>query len=70
MDCLIGERLIVQIDGGHHVGAQRTSDIDHDARLMLRGYHVIRVSYVQLMHRWPEVQLLIMTAIAQGLHRA
>jgi very-short-patch-repair endonuclease len=70
VDFLIGERLVVQIDGGHHVGAQRDADIAHDAALMLLGYHVIRVSYEQVVHRWPEVQDLVMHAVAQGLHRA
>lgn len=70
VDLLIGERLVLQIDGGHHVGAQRTRDIEHDAQLMLMGYHVIRVGYEQVMHRWPDVQELIMRAVAQGLHLA
>ena len=70
VDVLIGERLVLQIDGGHHVGPQRTRDNEHDALLMLRGYHVIRVGYEQVMHRWPEVQELITHAVAQGLHRA
>ncbi|MFN3948274.1 DUF559 domain-containing protein [Microbacterium sp.] len=70
VDFLIGDRLVVQIDGGHHVGAQRTDDIRHDAALMLLGYHVIRISYEQVMNRWPEVQERVMQAVAQGLHRA
>ncbi|MFT4221098.1 MAG: DUF559 domain-containing protein [Microbacterium sp.] len=70
VDFLIGERLVLQIDGGTHVGAQRTSDIRHDALLMLRGYHVIRVGYEQVINDWPGVQEMIMRAIAQGLHRA
>lgn len=70
VDFLIGERLVMQIDGGHHVGTQRTSDIRHDALLMLNGYHVIRIGYEQLMHQWPHVQAMIMTAIAQRLHVA
>lgn len=70
VDFLIGERLVLQIDGGHHVGAQRASDNAHDAALMLRGYHVIRVGYDQVVNRWPEVQEMILAAIAQGLHRA
>lgn len=70
VDLLIGERLVLQIDGGHHVGAQRSSDIEHDARLKLRGYHVIRVSYDQVMNGWPRVQALIMDAVARGLHLA
>ncbi|KXC07285.1 endonuclease domain-containing protein [Microbacterium hominis] len=70
VDFLIGARLVFQIDGGTHVGAQRTSDIAHDAELMLLGYHVIRVGYAQVVHRWHEVQALVMRAVAQGLHIA
>jgi len=70
VDFLIGERLVIQIDGGHHVGPQRSSDIAHDAELMLRGYHVIRIGYEQLMHGWPEVQSLILAAVAQRRHLA
>ena len=67
VDVLIGDRLVLQIDGGTHVGVQRTSDISHDALLMLNGYHVIRVGYVQIMESWHEVQELILQAVAQGL---
>lgn len=70
VDFLIGDRLVLQVDGGHHVGPQREQDIAHDAELMLRGYHVIRVGYTQVVERWHEVQDLIMRAIAPGLHRA
>ena len=70
VDALIGARLVVQIDGGHHIGAQRSEDIKHDAELTLLGYHVIRVSYTQMMFDWPMVQDLIMRAVAQGLHLA
>lgn len=70
VDLLIGDRLVLQIDGGHHVGAQRAEDNAHDAALMLLGYHVIRVGYGQVIDRWPDVQDLIMRAVAQGLHLA
>ncbi|TXK11330.1 DUF559 domain-containing protein [Microbacterium saccharophilum] len=70
VDLLIGDRLVLQVDGGHHVGAQRAEDNAHDAALMLLGYHVIRVGYGQVIDGWPEVQELIMRAVAQGLHRA
>ncbi|WP_292858718.1 endonuclease domain-containing protein [Microbacterium sp.] len=68
VDFLIGDRLVLQIDGGTHVGAQRDSDIRHDAQLLLLGYHVIRVGYDQVVNRWHEVQDLVMRAVAQGLH--
>lgn len=70
VDFLIGDRLVLQIDGGHHVGLQRAEDVAHDAALMLMGFHVIRVTYVQVIERWHEVQDLVMRAVAQGLHRA
>lgn len=70
VDALIGDRLVLQVDGGHHFGAQRSEDIRHDAELRLMGYHVIRISYQQLMHDWPMVQDLIMRAVAQSLHLA
>ncbi|MFS0895152.1 endonuclease domain-containing protein [Microbacterium sp. 179-I 3D3 NHS] len=70
VDALIGDRIVLQIDGAHHVGAQRSEDIRHDAALKLMGFHVIRVSYTQMMDEWPMVQDLVMRAVAQGLHRA
>ncbi|GAA3770350.1 hypothetical protein GCM10022240_23290 [Microbacterium kribbense] len=69
-DFLIGDRLVLQIDGGHHVDAQRSADIAHDAELILHGYSVIRVGYDQVVNHWEDVQDRILTAIAQGLHLA
>lgn len=70
VDFLIGDRLVLQIDGGHHVGAQREADIEHDSELMLLGYHVVRVGYWQIIDRWHTVHDVITRAVAQGLHRA
>lgn len=70
VDVLLGARLVVQLDGGHHVGAQRTSDIAHDAVLTMLGYHVLRFGYQQVINDWPFVQAMIMQAIAQGLRIA
>lgn len=70
VDFLIGARLVLQIDGKHHVGRQRASDNEHDAILRLMGFHVIRVGYIQITEDWPGVQSLIMQAVALGLHLA
>lgn len=70
VDFLLGDRLVLQIDGGSHIGMQREADNAHDAELMLLGYHVIRVGYAQVMHRWHDVQDTVARAVAQGLHRA
>ena len=68
VDFLIGDRLVLQIDGATHAGEQRDVDNYHDALLKLMGYHVIRVGYHQVVDRWHEVQDLLMRAVAQGLH--
>lgn len=70
VDFLIGDRLVLQVDGGTHVGPQRTADIEHDAVQMLHGYHVIRVGYDQIINDWPSVQDAVLRAVAQGLHLA
>lgn len=72
VDALVGDRLILQIDGWlhHSSSAQRTKDIAHDAELRLRGYTVLRFSYEQIVHRWGDVESIIRRALAAGLHRA
>lgn len=70
VDFLIDSRLVVQIDGKQHGGEQKVSDYRHDIELILRGYHVIRVAYTDVMYDWPAVQDSIMQAIARGLHLA
>lgn len=68
VDLLIGERLVLQIDGATHTGAQRDADNAFDAELALRGYTVIRVGYHQVMEDWAAVQRRIQEAVAQHLH--
>ena len=66
VDFLIDGWLVVQVDGSHHVDAQRESDVTHDAELIARGISVIRLGYRQLVHDWQRVQQLIMNALARG----
>jgi very-short-patch-repair endonuclease len=72
VDGLIGERLIVQLDGfAHHAeAAARRRDIEADARLRLRGYTVLRFDFVQVFMQPELVKDIVRAAIAQGLHRA
>ena len=72
VDLLIGERLVVQIDGWefHSSAADRSRDIRHDAKLKLAGYHVIRLSYADVVHGWAGIEAELQLAIAQHLHRA
>ena len=72
VDLLVGDRLVLQIDGYEHhsSSAQRAKDIAHDAELRLRGYTVLRLSYGQVVHDWPAVERRIRRALAAGLHLA
>lgn len=72
VDALIGDRLVIQLDGFefHSDAAQRRRDIAHDVRLTLMGYTVLRFDYAQVMFDWPYVQTSVLGAVAQGLHLA
>lgn len=72
VDVLIGERLVVQLDGfAHHSSpTERRRDIQADARLALLGYTVLRFDYYQIFFEPDEVVRTIRMSIAQGLHRA
>lgn len=70
VDILIGDRLVIQLDGRDHVGAQRSKDNAHDALLRSRDYTVLRFTYAEVVHRWPETQAAILDAIAHRLHLA
>lgn len=70
VDFLIGARLVVQIDGRHHEGAQRKSDRNHDAELSKRGYFVIRLGYAEVVYAWHSVEAQILDAVARKHHLA
>lgn len=70
VDALIGERLVVQLDGFefHSEPKDRRRDLRQDARLALLGYTVLRFDYQQVMFDPGYVQQTIVNAVAQGLH--
>lgn len=72
LDAVIGERLLVQLDGfAHHSNAQdRRRDIRADARLALRGFTTLRFDWYQVMFDWAFVERTLLLAVAQGLHLA
>jgi len=72
VDLLIGERLVIQIDGFefHSAPADRRRDIAHDAALVLRGCTVLRFDYHQILFDWDAVLRTVLDGVAQGLHRA
>lgn len=72
VDALIGDRLIVQLDGFafHSDAASRRRDIEADVRLRLLGYTVLRFDYQQVLFQPEMVQEAVRTAMSQGLHLA
>lgn len=68
VDALIGERLVVQLDGfAHHRAADRRRDLRHDTWLVLQGYTVLRFDYQQVLFDWDHVESTVSLAVAQGL---
>ncbi len=72
VDALLGDRLIVQLDGFafHSTAADRTRDAAHDRELVARGYTVLRFTYAEVLHDWPVVARAVSRALAQGAHLA
>lgn len=72
IDGLIGERLAVQIDGFEHHSspADRRRDLRQDARMLLRGFTVLRFDYFQVFFEPGYVVDTVLTALAQGAHKA
>jgi len=70
VDLLIGDHLVVQLDGHefHSSRADRARDLQHDARLMLEGFTVLRFDYDAVVHDWPRVLATIRLAVAQRRH--
>ncbi|MBN9139879.1 MAG: DUF559 domain-containing protein [Micrococcales bacterium] len=70
VDFLIGDRLVIEVDGrefhGDHLGFE--SDRARDARLSALGYRVLRFSYAQVVYRPDEVAAAIRAAIARNDH--
>lgn len=71
VDFIIGERLVIEIDGFayHSDPDDFETDRRRDARLSARGFRVLRFSYKQVTSKWAEVRAAVMASIARGDHR-
>jgi len=72
VDLLIGDRLIIQLDGKQHLEdhAQLARDRAQDRRLKLMGYTVLRYGYAEVVHDWARTFSQIAGCMAQGTHLA
>lgn len=66
VDFMIGERLVIEVDGAEFHTSRATFEADRrrDALLAARGIRVLRFSYSQVAERWPEVEAALLAALA------
>ena len=70
VDFVIGERLVVEVDGAdYHTDRERfEADRRRDALLSALGYRVLRFSYRLVIHHWEIVEAAVLAAIVRGDH--
>ena len=71
VDFLIGDRLIVEVDGieNHQSTPHRHKDLLRDANAAAWGYITLRFDYAMVVHDWETVELAILSHLDRGLHR-
>jgi very-short-patch-repair endonuclease len=71
VDFLIGERLVIEIDGAEFHTSREAFEEDRrrDAVLVSAGYRVLRFSYAQVERRWTEVSGSIRASLERRDHR-
>lgn len=71
VDLLVGNCLVIEVDGYEHHGSRESYEADRarDRRLRALGFQVVRVSYRQVMYDWPCVEADILAMVRRGDHR-
>jgi hypothetical protein len=68
VDLLVGDRLVIELDGGtHDTAEQRRRDARREAAAVALGYLVLRFDHAQVVHRWPEVEAAVLAVVDRGL---
>jgi len=72
VDLMLGDRLVIELDGWeyHSDREQFETDRRRDAQLSARGFRVLRFSYRQVTERATEVNRAIVAAVVRGDHCA
>ena len=70
VDVLIGERLVLELDGRgfHDDDHSFEEDRRRDLELHRLGYVVIRLSYRQVMEQWPRAEQVIRVLVQRRDH--
>jgi very-short-patch-repair endonuclease len=71
VDLLIGERLVIELDGDawHSTRTQREEDRRRDSALVARGYLVMRAGYWRVLEDWKSFEREILTIVRLREHR-
>jgi len=71
VDLIIGEALIVEVDGveNHGSAEHRHRDLVRDARAAARGFVTLRFDYALVVHDWDTVERAIRAHVDRGIHR-
>ena len=72
VDLLIGDRLVVEVDGAsnHESIPHRHKDLVRDAHAAMWGYITLRFDYALVIHDWPTVEMAILAHVGRRLHLA
>ena len=70
VDFLIGESLIIEVDGreNHEDSSKRHKDLVRDANAAVWGYITLRFDYAMVVHDWETVELAILAHVDRALH--
>ncbi|MDQ0649177.1 very-short-patch-repair endonuclease [Microbacterium natoriense] len=70
VDLLIGDRLLIEIDGkqNHDGRAERHKDLIRDAFSAIWGYETLRFDFAMVIYEWDLVEHAIVAKIAAGAH--
>jgi very-short-patch-repair endonuclease len=70
VDLLVGERLVIELDGEawHSGPIAYSEDRRRDLELMRQGFVVMRLSFAQVMSEWALVESVIRAIVARREH--
>lgn len=70
VDFLIGDRLLLEIDGkpNHDGPSHRHKDLVRDANSAAWGFETLRFDYAMVIHDWPLVEDAILAKVGAGAH--
>lgn len=70
VDFVLGDRLILEVDGGpgHEGPESRRKDLRRDVVAASHGFDTLRFDYDMVVNDWPIVEAAIMAKVARELH--